>query len=326
MPKKVILSGMRPTGLLHLGNLVGALNNWKSLQDEYECFFMVADWHSLTTDYDNTENIRKYIREILIDWISVGLDPQRSVLFIQSHIKQHAELTLLLGMIVPLPWLERVPTYKEQIMQLSDKDLSSYGFLGYPLLQTADILAYKANAVPVGEDQLPHLELSREIVRRFNSMYQPVFPEPQSLLSPVPKLLGTDGRKMSKSYGNCIYISDNDGTVSKKVMSMITDPARVKRNDPGHPEVCTVFSYHQIFSKAYVDRISEQCKKAEIGCVDCKRILFENLKKLLEPIRKKRQEIEQDPTYIGKVLEEGDKKAKERAEKTLVEVRNAMKI
>ena len=326
MPKKVILSGMRPTGLLHLGNLVGALNNWKSLQDEYECFFMVADWHSLTTDYDNTENIRKYIREMLVDWISVGLDPQKSVLFIQSHIKQHAELTLLLGMIVPLPWLERVPTYKEQIMQLSDKDLSSYGFLGYPLLQTADILAYKANAVPVGEDQLPHLELSREIVRRFNSMYQPVFPEPQSLLSPVPKLLGTDGRKMSKSYGNCIYISDNDETVSKKVMSMITDPARVKRNDPGHPEVCTVFSYHQIFSKADVDRISEQCKKAEIGCVDCKKILFGNLKKLLEPIRKKRQEIEQDPTYIGKVLEEGDKKAKERAEKTLVEVRNAMKI
>jgi len=326
MPKRVILSGMRPTGLLHLGNLLGALNNWKNLQDEYECFFMVADWHSLTTDYDNTENIRKYIREMLIDWISVGLDPQKSVLFIQSHIKQHAELTLLLGMIVPLPWLERVPTYKEQIMQLSDKDLSSYGFLGYPLLQTADILAYKANAVPVGEDQLPHLELSREIVRRFNSMYQPVFPEPQSLLSPVPKLLGTDGRKMSKSYGNCIYISDNDETVSKKVMSMITDPARVKRNDPGHPEVCTVFSYHQIFSKADVDRISEQCKKAEIGCVDCKKILFGNLKKLLEPIRKKRQEIEQDPTYIGKVLEEGDKKAKERAEKTLVEVRNAMKI
>ena len=326
MPKRVILSGMRPTGLLHLGNLLGALNNWKNLQDEYECFFMVADWHSLTTDYDNTENIRKYIREMLIDWISVGLDPQKSVLFIQSHIKQHAELTLLLGMIVPLPWLERVPTYKEQIMQLSDKDLSSYGFLGYPLLQTADILAYKANAVPVGEDQLPHLELSREIVRRFNSMYQPVFPEPQSLLSPVPKLLETDGRKMSKSYGNCIYISDNDETVSKKVMSMITDPARVKRNDPGHPEVCTVFSYHQIFSKADVDRISEQCKKAEIGCVDCKKILFGNLKKLLEPIRKKRQEIEQDPTYIGKVLEEGDKKAKERAEKTLVEVRNAMKI
>ena len=326
MPKRVILSGMRPTGLLHLGNLLGALNNWKNLQDEYECFFMVADWHSLTTDYDNTENIRKYIREMLIDWISVGLDPQKSVLFSQSHIKQHAELTLLLGMIVPLPWLERVPTYKEQIMQLSDKDLSSYGFLGYPLLQTADILAYKANAVPVGEDQLPHLELSREIVRRFNTMYQPVFPEPQSLLSPVPKLLGTDGRKMSKSYGNCIYISDNDETVSKKVMSMITDPARVKRNDPGHPDVCTVFSYHQIFSKTDVDRISEQCKKAEIGCVDCKKILFGNLKKLLEPIRKKRQEIERDPTYIGRVLEEGDKKAKERAEKTLVEVRNAMKI
>jgi len=324
MPKKVILSGMRPTGLLHLGNLVGALNNWKSLQDEYECFFMVADWHSLTTDYDNTENIRKYIKEMLIDWISVGLDPQKSVLFIQSHIKQHAELTLLLGMIVPLPWLERVPTYKEQIMELSEKDLTSYGFLGYPLLQTADILAYKADAVPVGEDQLPHLELAREIARRFNHFYRTVFPEPQPIT--MTKLAGTDGRKMSKSYGNCIYLTDNDEILSKKVMSMITDPARVKRNDPGHPEVCTVFSYHQIFSKADVDRISEQCKKAEIGCVDCKKTLFGNLKKLLEPIRKKRQEIEQDPTYIGKVLEEGDKRAKERAEKTLVEVRNAMKI
>ena len=317
---------MRPTGLLHLGNLVGALNNWKNLQDEYECFFMVADWHSLTTDYDNTENIKKYIREMLTDWISVGLDPKRSILFIQSHIKQHAELTLLLGMIVPLPWLERVPTYKEQILQLSEKDLSSYGFLGYPLLQTADILAYKANAVPVGEDQLPHLEISREIARRFNSMYKPVFPEPQPLLSPVPKLLGTDGRKMSKSYGNCIYLSDDDETLSKKVMSMITDPARVRRNDPGHPEVCTVFSYHQIFTKKEVERISDQCKKAEIGCVDCKKILFDSLKKLLDPIRKKRQEIEKDPSYIDKVVDEGDKKARDRAEQTLIEVRKAMKI
>ncbi len=326
MPKKVILSGMRPTGLLHLGNLLGALNNWKNLQDEYECFFMVADWHSLTTEYENTSEIKKYIREMVIDWISVGLDPERSVIFVQSHIKQHAELTLLLGMIVPISWLERVPTYKEQIMQLSEKDLSNYGFLGYPLLQTADILAYKANAVPVGEDQLPHLELSREIVRRFNNFYEPVFPEPQSLLSPVPKLLGTDGRKMSKSYNNCIYISDDDKTLSQKVMSMITDPARVKRNDPGHPDICTVFSYHNIFSQSDVESISEQCKKAEIGCVDCKKLLLKNIQEVLAPIRSKRQEIIQDPTYIDRVLEEGNNKAQERAEKTLVDVRKAMKI
>jgi len=246
MPR--ILSGMRPTGPLHLGNYVGALENWVRLQDTYTCFFAIVDWHSLTTDYADPTSIRENILEVACDWLAAGLDPARSTLFIQSQVKEHAELHLLLSMVTPVPWLERVPTYKEQQKQLSEKDLSTYGFLGYPLLQTADIIIYKADAVPVGEDQAAHVELTREVVRRFNRLYGPVFPEPQTLHTEAKRIPGTDGRKMSKSYGNAVYLKDDPETVRQKIRPMVTDPARKRRTDPGDPEVCPVFDLHRAFS------------------------------------------------------------------------------
>src|SRR5215813_10031523 len=247
MPNKQrVLSGMRPTGKLHLGNVVGALSNWVKLQDQYECFHFIADWHALTSDFADTSMIKEYRIEMMIDWLAAGLDPKKSVMFVQSAAPQHAELHLILSMITPLGWLERVPTYKEQRENITDKDLGNYGFLGYPVLQAADILMYKGNFVPVGEDQVPHVELTREICRRFNSFYGEVFPEPQALLTPMPRLPGLDGRKMSKSYGNVIFLTDTPEEITKKVKVMMTDPARKRRTDPGNPDVCPVFSYHKL--------------------------------------------------------------------------------
>ncbi len=326
MAKKRILSGMRPSGKLHLGNLFGALANWAKLQDEYECYYMVADWHALTTDYKDTSQIRSNIRDMVIDWIAAGLDPEKSVLFVQSSVPEHAELYLILSSFTPVAWVERCPTYKEQVQQLKDKEINTYGFLGYPVLQAADILLYRAAAVPVGEDQLPHLELTREIVRRFNWFNKKTLVEPQALLTKVPKLLGTDGRKMSKSYNNCIYLSDEEKVVGKKVKSFITDPQRIRANDPGHPDVCSVFDYYRVFCPDDVDNIAGKCKKGEVGCVQCKEKLSGYLQELLGPIREKRKEIEGKPGMIDEVLEEGRKRAQKIATEMMREIKAAMKI
>lgn len=325
--KQRILSGMRPTGRLHLGNWLGALQNWVKLQDKYECYYMVADWHALTSDYARPGDIKSNTREMIIDWLSAGLDPGKSVLFVQSHVKEHAELHLLLSMITPLPWLERCPTYKEQMAEMSDKDLSTYGFLGYPLLQSADIMIYKANAVPVGKDQLPHLELCREIARRFNFMYnKQVFPEPESLLTDSPKTPGTDGRKMSKSYNNCIYLSDPPEEIIKKIKMMFTDPLKLRKGDPGHPKNCPVFSYHTIYSSAETHQISAECLKGSLGCTDCKAKLSPRLVKALEPIQAKRAELIKKKDEVSKVMADGAERARKTAVKTLEETREAIGI
>ena len=325
--EKVILSGMRPTGNLHLGNYFGALENWSKLQEEYKCFFFVADWHALTTGYSETEDIKKYEREAVIDFIASGIDPNKSNIFLQSDVKEHAELHLLFSMITPLSWLLRCPTYKDLISNMKDKDLATYGFLGYPCLQAADILMYKAYGVPVGEDQLPHLELTREIGRRFNHIYgKEVFPEPVGLLTESKVLPGLDGRKMSKSYNNTIALSDSPEVVSKKVMSMVTDPSRIKKTDPGHPNICSVFAYHKIFNKAETPEIEVACKAGEIGCVQCKRNLNCKMAETLTPIYDTRVELENRDGYINDVLEAGAKAASEKAKITMNEVREAMKI
>jgi tryptophanyl-tRNA synthetase len=314
---------MRPTGPLHLGHLVGALKNWVALQESHECFFAIVDWHALTTDYADPSLIRGYVREVTIDWLAAGIDPLRAVVFVQSEVKEHAELHLLLSMVVPLPWLERVPTYKEQQEQLRDKDLNTYGFLGYPLLQAADILAYRAQAVPVGEDQVPHLELCREIARRFNHLFGDVFPEPQALLTRTPRLPGTDGRKMSKSYGNAIFLSDDAKTVGAKVDAMLTDPQRTHRHIPGNPEVCPVFATHKVFSEpetiAWADR---GCRTAAIGCRDCKGRLRERLVGVLAPIAARRAELSADPALVERILDDGALRAGEAAGETLRLVRS----
>ncbi len=324
--KKRILSGMRPTGQLHLGHLLGALQNWVSLQDQYECYFMVADWHSLTTNYEDIGPIREYTYDNVADMLAAGIDPVKSVLFVQSQVLEHAELSLLLGMLTPIPWLERVPTYKEQIQELSNKDLSTFGFLGYPLLQAADILIYKANAVPVGVDQVPHIELTREIARRFNNFYGEIFPEPESLLTPVSKLAGLDGRKMSKSYGNSIYLSDTPKIIEDKAKLMVTDPARIKRTDPGHPDVCPVFSYHKVFAPQVIGEIRDACENAKIGCVECKKRLAAELIETLAPHQARRAELAKDKDKIRTILEEGNQRAKITAEQTMCKVRKAMKL
>lgn len=325
MPQKRILSGMRPSGRLHVGHLLGALQNWQQLQAKNECFFFVADWHALTTDYDNTGQIKENTFQMVIDWLAAGIDPEQSTVFIQSHVPEHAELHVLLSMITPLPWLQRVPTYKEQQEQLSDKDLSTYGFLGYPLLQSADIMIYKANKVPVGMDQLPHIEFTREVARRFNFMYKEIFPVPDPELTPQSKLLGTDGRKMSKSYDNCIYLSDSPETIRAKIKTMYTDPARARRHDPGHPDTCPVYSWHQIFTDPQTNkRIHKECQTAEIGCTDCKQIISENLIKNLAPIYEKRCAWEKKRSQVEKILRAGDAKARKVAQATLAEVREAM--
>jgi tryptophanyl-tRNA synthetase len=327
MNKPRILSGMRPTGALHLGNYMGALENWVALQDRYECFFSVVDWHSLTTDYANPGDVRANVIEVATDWLAAGLDPQRSTLFVQSLVPQHAELHLLLSMITPVPWLERVPTFKEQQEQISEKDLTTYGFLGYPLLQTADIVIYKADAVPVGEDQAPHIELAREIVRRFNNLYGEVFPEPQTLLTQAKRIPGTDGRKMSKSYGNAIYLKDDPDTVRQKLRPMLTDPARKRRSDPGTPEKCPVFDLHKAFSpQATLEWAAHGCRTAGIGCLDCKAKLAEHMLEKLEAVHARRPEFAKRPDLVWDVLLEGSRRAREVAEATMEEVRSAMKI
>ncbi len=325
--KKRVLSGMQPSGMLHLGNLLGALENWKRLQEQYESYFCVADWHALSTNYADTGRIREYIREMLINWLAVGLDPEKCTLFIQSRVPEHAVLHLLLSMIVPIPWLERNPTYKEQQQELSSRDLTTYGFLGYPVLQAADILIYKAHFVPVGVDQLPHIELTREIARRFNSLYKEVFPVPEALLAEVPKLPGTDGRKMSKSYNNAIYLSDPEPVVREKIRTMVTDPARKRRQDPGNPDVCPVFDYHKIYSsQAVIDRVNRECRTAEIGCIDCKKLMADALIPRLIPIWDKRKELLDHPDRVEDVVNAGTHKAQKAARETLEEVKEAMKI
>jgi len=327
MQKKRIVSGMRPTGKLHLGHVHGALNNWRSLQDDYECFYFIADWHALTSEYEHTEIIRESTRDIIIDWISVGLDPNRSVFFIQSSIKEHAELHLIFSMVTPLSWLERNPTYKEQLKEMAQKNLYTYGFLGYPVLQAADILMYKANGVPVGEDQSPHVELTREIARRFNHFYGEVFPLPDVLLTPEAKILGIDRRKMSKGYDNAIFISDPKEVIEKRVSEMITDPQRARRSDPGRPDYCNVFTFHELYTaKEKVQEIDTACREAAIGCVECKQIMAASLNTALEPIRQKRRELEASPETIDAIMEAGNRKARKIARGTLEEVREVVKI
>ena len=328
MKRPRILSGMRPTGPLHLGNYMGALDNWVRLQDTYECFFMVADWHSLTTDYTDPSQVRQNGLEVATDWLAAGLDPQRSTLFIQSLVPQHAELHLLLSMIVPVPWLERVPTYKEQQQNLTGKDLSTYGFLGYPLLQTADIVMYNAQFVPVGEDQVPHLELSREVVRRFHAFYGEVFVEPQPLLTRFPRLPGLDNRKMSKSYGNAIDLADDTAAVRTKVMSMYTDPARIRADIPGNVEGNPVFTYHDAFNPdvAEVDDLKARYRAGKVGDVEVKRKLIAALELTLDPMRQRRAELLAKPDTIRDVIADGSRRARLVAQETMARVREAMKI
>jgi tryptophanyl-tRNA synthetase len=326
--RKRVLSGMRSTGKLHLGNYVGALDNWVRMQDEYECFFCVVDWHALTTDYADTSRVKENSLEVAMDWLAAGLDPEKSVIFIQSHVPAHAELHLLLSMITPLGWLERVPTYKEQRENIKDKDLGTYGFLGYPVLQAADILMYKADAVPVGEDQVAHVELTREIARRFNGFYGrrgDVFPEPQALLTRAPKLPGTDGRKMSKSYGNAILLTDPEPVIRQKLKTMVTDPARVRRSDPGNPDVCPVGDLHKIFSdRATMDKVNAGCRSAGIGCIECKGWAADALVQLLKPIQERRKKFEENPRLAWDILEAGSERARKVAAETMDEVRAAM--
>jgi tryptophanyl-tRNA synthetase len=307
---------------------VGALQNWVGMQDSYECFFCVADWHALTTDYADTSKVKENSLEVALDWLAAGLDPEKSVIFIQSHVPAHAELHLLFSMITPLGWLERVPTYKEQRDNIKDKDLGTYGFLGYPVLQSADILVYKADCVPVGEDQVAHVELTREIARRFNGFYgtkKDVFPEPQALLTPAAKLPGTDGRKMSKSYGNTVMLTDPEPVVRQKLKTMVTDPARVRRSDPGNPDVCPVGDLHKIFSsKETMAKVNEGCRSAGIGCIECKGWAADALVTLLNPMQERRKKFEENPRLAWDILEEGTKRASSAAAETMKDVRAAM--
>lgn len=322
-----VLSGMQPSGLMHLGNLLGALENWKSLQAQYECYFFVADWHAMSTNYADTGRIKEFTQELLIDWLSAGIDPERATVFVQSSIPEHAILHLLFSMIVPIPWLERNPTYKEKQEEIKEKDLSTYGFLGYPVLQAADILLYKPDIVPVGKDQLPHLELTREIGRRFNNLYSPVFPEPKAHLTQFPKVMGTDGRKMSKSYGNTINLSDTEPVVRQKLKNMVTDPARVRRTDKGNPDVCPVFDFHKIYSSSdVVKQVNQDCRTAAIGCIDCKRQVADAMVERYRPMWDKRATILQHPEQTQEMVEEGRKRASHVAQETMQEVKTAMKI
>ncbi|NLA11860.1 MAG: tryptophan--tRNA ligase [Firmicutes bacterium] len=322
--KQTIVSGARPSGKLHLGNYIGALQNWKELQESYRCYYFIADWHALTTGYAEAHEVAGSSREMLLDWLSAGLDPEKAVLFRQSRVKEHAELFLLLAMITPISWLERCPTFKEQLRELEGKEINNYGFLGYPLLQAADILAYRADAVPVGEDQLPHLEITREVARRFNYLYGATLPEPEALLGKYPLLPGIDSRKMSKSYDNYIALSDPPETIREKVRRMITDPQRVRKNDPGRPEVCTVYRFQEIFNPAEAEQLGEACRTAGIGCVGCKEIAARKLIEMMAPLHEKRRLLEQQPAYLEEVLLEGEKRAGKEARATLEAVRGAM--
>ena len=359
--KKRVLSGMRPTGKLHLGNYVGALQNWVRMQEQYDCFFVIVDWHALTTDYGDTSRLKENLVDVLLDWLAAGLDPEKCVMFIQSHVPAHAELHLLLSMITPLGWLERVPTYKEQKENLKEKDLNTYGFLGYPVLQSADILLYKADVVPVGEDQVAHVELTREIARRFNAFYayahplvvetnhltpdqkkvlnsngtkitpdtdyifpRVVFPEPQALLTPAPRLPGTDGRKMSKSYHNTIDLADDEEATTKKIRSAITDPQKVRRNDPGNPDICPVFALHHLCNAARTETIAAECRSGALGCVACKGELAETMNAWLRPVRARRASF--DRATIARIVADGTERARVVASATLADVKRALRL
>jgi len=325
MNKERVLSGMQSSGKVHIGNLIGALSNWVKLQDKYDCYYFVADWHSLTTGYAEPSSIKESTKDLLVNFLAAGLDPEKCTIFIQSRILEHAELHLLLSMITPLGWLERVPTYKEKQQELKERDLSNYGFLGYPLLQTADIIIYRAKYVPVGIDQVPHLEISREIARRFNYLYREIFPEPEALLTEFPKVVGIDGRKMSKSYDNAIYLSDSPKEVEQKIRTMVTDPARVKRTDIGDPELSPVYQLHKIFSsKEEQEEVAKGCRTAGIGCIDCKKILIRNLFAVMEPIWTKRNELINNPDLLLDIVNKGTEKARRVSEETMHLVREAM--
>jgi len=325
--KKRILSGMRPTGKLHLGHLVGALENWIKLQDEYECFFMIADWHALMSEYENPKDLKENIIDNVIDWLACGITPKKSTIFIQSHVLEHLELYMAFSIITPLGLLERCPTYKEQLREITNRQLHTYGFLGYPVLQAADILVYKAEAVPVGEDQLPHLELTRQIARKFNNIYkEAVFPEPKALLTKEKRLLGLDGRKMSKSYNNYIALSEEPEVIAKKTQNMFTDPTRIKFTDAGHPDKCNVHNYYAVFAPERKKEIDEACRQAKIGCTDCKRELAKILIKFLEPIQEKRNALLKNKKEVFDILEQGEKKARVVASQTLSEVKKLLSL
>lgn len=323
-----IFSGMRPTGKLHIGHLAGALTNWVKLQDDYDCYYGIVDWHALMSDYADTSSVKDNCREVLLDWLGAGLDPQKCSIFVQSHVVEHAELSLALGMITPLGWLERNPTYKEQILNLQNKDLGTYAFLGYPVLMAADILLYRAAKVPVGEDQSAHLEITREIARRFNFFYGQTFPEPETLLTPTPKVPGTDGRKMSKSYGNSINISDGLPDIWQKMRTMTTDPARERRSDPGDPDKCPVWDLHRVFNpdEAQKAEIDSGCRTAGIGCVDCKKMLFAHVEAYLKPIQERRCHYEGRPELLEEVLRQGAAKARRVAAETIAAVKEGMRL
>ena len=328
MTRNRVLSGMRPTGRLHMGHLFGALDNWRKLQEIYDCFFFIADWHALTTDYADPSKVKEFTTEVVLDWLAAGLDPKKATFFVQSRLPEHAELHLLFSMFTPLAWLERVPTYKEQREQITDKDLGTYGFLGYPLLQAADILIYKAHYVPVGVDQVPHVELTREVARRFNFLYKEILVEPEALLTEFPKIPGTDGRKMSKSYDNAVFLSDTPESVTAKIKPMITDPARQRRRDPGNPELCPVFDLHKVFTPE-AERsgiIVPGCTSAGIGCLDCKAILLKHALPVLAPVSERRAELAKDPDAVRAILDEGVTRARAAAGQTLQDVKAAMRI
>lgn len=318
---------MRPTGKLHLGHLAGALKNWVEMQEQYDCFYMVADYHALMSEYADPSAMKENIIDNVADFLACGIDPKKSVVFVQSHVPEHLELNMILSAITPLSWLERCPTYKEQLRETEGRDLATYGFLGYPVLQAADILIYKANAVPVGEDQLPHLELTREIARKFHFLYKKeIFPEPEAIMTKTPRLLGVDNRKMSKSYGNAVNLSDTPGEIKKKIKSMITDPQRIKKQDPGHPDICNVYSYYKFFFPELAADISEKCRVAEIGCVEDKEKLADCIVELLKPIQERRNRFLKDRKELEAILEKGAKKARAFARGTLDEVKKAVGI
>ncbi len=324
MMKKRIFSGMRPTGKLHLGHMAGALNNWIRLQNDpnYDCFWGIMDWHAMTSNYADMTSMKDSCKEVLIDWLATGLDPEKSPLFLQSHVREHMELGLALGMITPLGWLERCPTYKEQILNIKNKDLGNYGFLGYPVLMAADILIYKSHAVPVGEDQTAHLELTREIARRFNGFYKEIFPEPEIMLTKTPKVPGTDGRKMSKSYGNSLYISDTADVLWKKLSTMTTDPARVRKTDPGDPEKCPVWDLQKVFNpdEGQKAELTAACRGGTIGCLHCKKALQAHFVELMTPIWDRYVELEKNPGIVDEILSDGEQRARKVARATMDEV------
>ena len=325
--KKRIVSGMRPTGPLHLGHYYGVLKNWIELQSDYDCFFFVADWHAMTSEYADPTRIKGFVPQLVMDWVASGLDPEHCTIFIQSHVKQHAELHLLLSMITPLGWLERNPTYKEIRQELVSKDLNTYGFLGYPVLQAADILMYMPQLVPVGHDQLPHLELTREIARRFNHLFGSFFPEPQARLTQASKLPGLDGRKMSKSYGNAIHLSEEMDAIKPKVLSMLTDTNRKRLKDPGDPGVCNLYPYHELMAtEEEREEVKEGCVSASRGCMDCKKLVLANLDHFLAPIRERRRELEQNPDELAAIVARGTERAREQAALTMDRVRKVLNI